>query len=77
MNILKNLKVKQEEIAKKYNLLSAQYEELEHLKNNMNEYLGIDKRDKKESVIGAIEKHKAEDKEKLKEKKKIIKKFER
>lgn len=77
MNILKNLKVKQEEIAKKYNLLSAQYEELEHLKNNMNEYLGIDKRDKKDSVIGAIEKHKAEDKEKLKEKKKIIKKFER
>jgi len=73
----KNLKVKQEEIIKKCDSLSAQYEELEQLKVNMNEYLGRDKRDKKESVIGAIEKHKAEDKEKLKEKKKIIKKFER
>lgn len=32
---------------------------------------------KKESVIGAIEKHKVEDREKLKEKKEIIKEFER
>lgn len=44
---------------------------------NMNEYLGRDKREKKESVIGAIEKHKVEDREKLKEKKEIIKEFER
>ena len=73
----KNLKVKQEEIIKKCDSLSAQYEELEQLKVNMNEYLGRDKRDKKESVIGAIEKHKAEDRERLKEKKEIIKKFER
>ena len=43
----------------------------------MNEYLGRDKREKKESVIGAIEKHKLEDREKLKEKKVIIKVFER
>ena len=73
----KELQAKQEEIAKKHNSLSAQYEELEHLKNNMNEYLGRNKVEKKESVIGAIEKHKAEDKEKLKEKKEIIKEFER
>ena len=73
----KELQVKQEEIAKKHNALSVKYEELEHLKNNMNEYLGRDKREKKESVIGAIEKHKVEDREKLKEKKEIIKEFER
>lgn len=54
----KELQVKQEEIAKKHNSLSAQYEELEHLKNNMNEYLDRDKVEKKESVIGAINKHK-------------------
>lgn len=55
----KNLKVKQEEIAKKHNSLLAQHEELEHIKNNMNEYMCREKRDKKkESVIGAIYKHK-------------------
>ena len=54
----KVLQVKQEEIVKKHNSLSAQYEELEHLKNNMNEYFGRDKTEKKESVIGAIKKHK-------------------
>ena len=54
----KKLQVKQEEIIKKHNSLSAQYDELEHLKNNMNEYLGRDKTEKKESVIGAIKKHK-------------------
>lgn len=43
----------------------------------MNEYLGRNKVEKKESVIGAIENHKVEDREKLKEKKEIIKKFER
>ena len=48
----KELHVKQEEIIKKYNSLSAQYEELEHLKVNMNEYLGRDKVEKeKESII--------------------------
>ena len=35
-----------------------QYDELQHLKVNMNEYLGKDKTEKKESVIGAIKKHK-------------------
>ncbi|HEL1032105.1 TPA: relaxase/mobilization nuclease domain-containing protein, partial [Streptococcus equi subsp. zooepidemicus] len=54
----KELRAKQEKIAKKHNSLSAQYEELEYLKNNMNEYLGRDKVEKKESVIGAIKKHK-------------------
>ena len=54
----KDLQVKQEEIIKKHNSLSAQYDELEHLKNNMNEYLGRDKTEKKESVIGVIKKHK-------------------
>ena len=54
----KNLQVRQEEIAKKHNSLLKQYDELEHLKNNMNEYLGKDKTEKKESVIGAIKKHK-------------------
>lgn len=55
----KKLQVKQEEIIKKHNSLAAQYDELEHLKNNMNEYLGRNKTDKKkESVIGAIRKHK-------------------
>ena len=73
----KELQARQEKIAKKHNALSVKYEELEHLKNNINEYLGRDKREKKESVIGAIEKHKVEDREKLKEKKEIIKEFER
>lgn len=54
----KDLQVKQEEIIKKHNSLSAEHEELEHLKNNMNEYLGRDKTEKKESVIGVIKKHK-------------------
>lgn len=65
----KELQVKQEEIAKKHNSLAAQYEELEHLKVNMNDYLGRNKtEDKKESVIGAIKRHQADDKEKPKEK---------
>ncbi|WP_235899217.1 hypothetical protein [Suipraeoptans intestinalis] len=54
----KELQDKQEEIMKKHNSLLKQYHELEHLKNNMNEYLGKDKTEKKESVIGAIKKHK-------------------
>lgn len=39
----KNLKVGQEEIVKKHNSFASQCEELEYLKNNMNEYLGRDK----------------------------------
>ena len=54
----KELQDKQEEIMKKHNSLLKQYDELEHLKNNMNEYLGKDKTEKKESIIGAIKKHK-------------------
>ena len=74
----KNLQAKQEEIIKKYNSLSAQYDELEHLKNNMNDYLGRDKTEKKkESVIGAIKKHRSEEREISKEKNKISKEAER
>ena len=48
------LQVKQAEIVKRYNSLVVQYDELEHLKNNMNEYLGRDKTErKKETVIDA------------------------
>ena len=74
----KELQAKQEEIAKNHNSLAAQYDELEHLKNNMNDYLGRDKTEKKkESVIGAIKRHQAEDKEKPKEKKEASKEAER
>ena len=66
----KELQAKQEETAKKYNALSVKYEELEHLKVNMNEYLGRDKREKKESVIEKISRHKEQDKKISKEKKK-------
>ena len=45
----KELQAKQEEIAKKNNALSVKYEELEHLKVNMNEYFGRDKRKKRVS----------------------------
>lgn len=54
----KEIQAKQEEIIKKHNSLSAQYEELEYLKNNMNEYLGRNKAEKKESVIGKISRNK-------------------
>ena len=58
----KELQAKQEEIAKKHNSLAAQYDELEHLKVNMNDYLGRDKtEDKKETVIGAIKRHRTEE----------------
>ena len=65
------------EIAKKYNALSVKYEELEHLKVNMNEYLGRDKREKKESVIEKISRHKEQDKKISKEKKEKMKEVER
>ena len=54
----KKLQAKQEKVISKHNSLLKQYDELEHLKNNMNEYLGRGKIEKKESVIGAIKKHK-------------------
>ena len=58
----KNLQTKQEEIINKHNLLVAKDEELEHLKVNMNDYLGRNKNEKKnESVIGAIKKHQNEE----------------
>ena len=73
----KELQAKQEEIAKKYNALSVKYEELEHLKVNMNEYLGRDKREKRESVIEKISRHKEQDKKISKEKKEKMKEVER
>ena len=73
----KELQAKQEESAKKYNALSVKYEELEHLKVNMNEYLGRDKREKKESVIEKISRHKEQDKKISKEKKEKMKEVER
>ena len=74
----KELQSKQEEIMKKHNSLSVEYDELEHLKNNMNDYLGRNKMEnKKESVIGVIRKHQSEERENPKEKKKISKEAER
>ena len=74
----KELQARQEEIAKKHNALSVKYEELEHLKNNMNEYLGRTKtEEKKESVIGKIKKCKVEEKLKPMVKKEASKEAER
>ena len=73
----KELQAKQEEIIKKNNSLLKQYDELEHLKNNMNEYLGRTKTDKKESVIGEIKRFKAEEKAKPTEKKEASREAER
>ena len=73
----KGLQAKQEEIIKKHNSLAAQFDELEHLKNNMNEYLGRDKIKKKESVVGTIKKHRSKEREISKEKNKISKENER
>ena len=64
-------------IIKKHNSLLKQYDELEHLKVNMNEYLGRDKTERKESVIGAIRKHRSEEREISKEKNKMSKENER
>lgn len=64
----KEIQAKQEEIIKKHNSLVAQYEELEHLKGNMNEYLGRDKVEKeKESIIETLNREKARDKVTTKE----------
>lgn len=45
----KNLQAKQEEIIKKHNSLSAQHKELEHLKVNMDDYLGNERNSNKKS----------------------------
>ncbi len=53
----KELQAKQEEIAKKHTSLIAQYDELENLKNNMNDYLGrerIANKKSKESIVNQI-----------------------
>lgn len=64
----KNLQVRQEEIIKKHNSLGAQYEELEHLKVNMNDYLGRDKIEKeKESIIKTLNREKVREKVTTKE----------
>ena len=74
----KELQAEQEEIIKKHNSLIAQYEELEHLKVNMNSYLGkIKTEDKKESVIGNIEKYKIEEHEKSINKNRNLREVER
>lgn len=73
----KDLQAKQEEVIKKHNSLATQYEELEHLKVNMDDYLGRNKNEKKNSVIGTIRKHQSEERENPKEKKKISKESER
>lgn len=67
----KELQAKQEEIIEKNNSLLKQYDELEHLKNNMNEYLGRTKTDKKESVIGKIKDFKVEKNQSLLRRKKL------
>lgn len=41
---------------------------MEHLKVDMNDYLGRNKAEKKESVIGVIKKHQAEERKNPKEK---------
>ncbi len=73
----KELQDKQEEIMKKHNSLLKQYDELQHLKVNMNEYLGRDKTEKKGSVIGKIKKCKVEEKLKPMVKKEASKEAER
>ena len=63
---------------KKHNSLSVEYDKLEHLKKNMNEYLGRDKTEKKkELVIYKLKKLKAEEKVKPIERKEASKEAER
>lgn len=73
----KELQAKQEEIIKKHNSLLKQYDELQHLKVNMNEYLGRDKTEKKELVIDNIEKYKIEEHAKSINKKRNLREVER
>lgn len=64
----KDLQVKQEETIKKHNSLAVQYEKLENLKVNMNDYLGRDKTEKeKESIIKTLNREKVSDKDTTKE----------
>ena len=72
----KNLQIKQDEIIKKHNSLSAKYDELEHLKANMNNYLGKNTTEKKKSVISEINRNRVEGKEEPKERKEISKEVE-
>jgi len=72
----KNLQTKQDEIIKKHNSLSAKYDELEHLKANMNNYLGKNTTEKKKSVISEINRHRVEGKEEPKERKEVSKEVE-
>lgn len=51
----KELQAKQEEIIKKHNSLLKQYDELQHLKNNMNKYLGGIKQRKKSWLLVILE----------------------
>ena len=74
----KILQAKQGELTKKHNSLARQYDELEHLKNNINEYLGRDKTNEKNgSVIDNIEKYKIEEYAKSINKKRNLRKVER
>ena len=64
----KELQIKQEEGAKKHNLLTIQYKKLEYLKVNMDDYLGRDKIEKeKESIIKTLNRKKGRDKVTTKE----------
>ena len=72
----KNLQIKQDEIIKKHNSLSAKYDELEHLKANMNNYLGKNTTEKKKSVISEINRNRVEGKEEPKERKEVSKEVE-
>lgn len=73
----KKLQDRQEGIIKKHNSLAAQYEELEHLKANLTDYIGRNRYEKKGSVIGAIKKFKIEEKSKPTKRKEASKDEER
>ena len=73
----KELQVKQGEIIKKHNSLLKQYDELEYLKNNMNEYLGKDKTEKIESVNEYVKRQQIENKDLHKAEVKKLKNIER
>lgn len=73
----KKLQDRQEGIIKKHNSLAAQYEELEHLKANLTDYIGRNRYEKKWSVIGAIKKFKIEEKSKPTKRKEASKDEER
>lgn len=74
---MKNFQAKQEEIIKKHNSLAKQYEEMEYLKSNMDDYLARDKTEKKKSVISAIKRYQAEERGNHKRKNKMYQEAER